>query len=229
MNLDFSSESDRTLEIFRAGTHTAANGIQLNFTQQHLQEIADGYDPNHHEAPVVLGHPADNSPAYGWIKGLQVVGDRLYATLHQLNPSFVEAVRNAAYKKVSASFYTPESSANPKPGRFMLRHLGFLGAQPPAVKGLAPIQFSEGDDKESQAIAVLQYLEGLAIDLGVGEDEPGTITFSDTAIGLNQPVTLSLAELLGILQQSASAESAEDAEDDESEETDSADEEQEMT
>jgi hypothetical protein len=145
------------IEIFRAGTHTAANGTTITFSQSDLEEIASGYNPEYHEAPIVLGHPADNAPAYGWVKGLRVAGDRLLATLGDMSTSFVEAVRDKLYKKVSASFYPPESPANPNPGRYSLRHLGFLGAQPPAVKGLSPISLSEMDELD-QARAVLTNL-----------------------------------------------------------------------
>ncbi|MFS2072756.1 hypothetical protein ACEN9D_28795 [Pseudomonas sp. CT11-2] len=31
------------------------------------------------------------------------------------------------------------------PGVYYLRHVGFLGAQPPAVKGLRPIELAEGE------------------------------------------------------------------------------------
>ena len=59
-------------------------------------------------------------------------------------------VRAGRFKKVSASFYTPDSPHNPVPGVYYLRHVGFLGAQPPAVKGLAPVpvNFAEGDTEE---------------------------------------------------------------------------------
>lgn len=137
---------ERELEIFRAGTHTSASGVTLAFSQDDLNEIASTYDPSNHEAPVVVGHPKDNGPAFGWIKEVKAVGDRLVAKIHQLNPDFVEAVKNKAYKKVSASFYPPSSPNNPTPGKWSLRHLGFLGAQPPAVKGLTGFVFNEEDD-----------------------------------------------------------------------------------
>lgn len=151
------------IEIFRAGRHTAANGTTLTFSQTDLEQIASGYNPEYHEAPIVLGHPADNAPAYGWVKGLRVAGDRLLAQLGDLSQNFVEAVRNKLYRKVSASFYPPESPANPNPGQYSLRHLGFLGAQPPAVKGLKPFNLSEGDELD-QARAVLATLISFAED-----------------------------------------------------------------
>ncbi|MFV2030801.1 2-oxoacid:acceptor oxidoreductase, partial [Neisseria sp. S1] len=54
-------------------------------------------------------------------------------------------VKAGRYKKVSASFYPPGSPSNPVPGKWYVRHVGFLGAHPPAVKGLAPINFADGE------------------------------------------------------------------------------------
>lgn len=56
-------------------------------------------------------------------------------------------VRAGRYKKLSASLYAPDSPANPSPGAWYLRHVGFLGAQPPAIKGLAPVNFAAGDEE----------------------------------------------------------------------------------
>jgi phosphoglycolate phosphatase-like HAD superfamily hydrolase len=55
-----------------------------------------------------------------------------------VDPDFAEGVEAGRYRYVSASFYPPSDPNNPKPGNWYLRHIGFLGAQPPAVKGLAP-------------------------------------------------------------------------------------------
>lgn len=135
------------IHIFRPGRHTAMQGRTLEFSDADLAATANAYDPALHEAPLVIGHPAANAPAFGWVAGLRADADGLFATPRQLEPAFAEAVEQGRYKKVSASFYLPESPHNPKPGVFYLRHVGFLGAQPPAVKGLAPVQFAEGDDE----------------------------------------------------------------------------------
>jgi hypothetical protein len=134
------------IEIFRAGQHTASNGVTLSYSGQELNQILNSYNPGQHEAPVVVGHPKDNGPAFGWVKGLRVQGDKLLAKLHQCNSDFVDLVRDKAYKKVSASFYTPQSPSNPTPGQWSLRHVGFLGAMPPAIKGLAGVEFADGDE-----------------------------------------------------------------------------------
>lgn len=152
----------KTIEIFRAGQHTSSNGQTLSFGETELAASASGYDPALHEAPIVLGHPSADAPAYGWVRSLQVRGGALSASVGDLHPSFVEAVQAGRYKKVSASFYKPDSAANPKPGTYYLRHVGFLGAQPPAVKGLAPVSFGESDDcvefSSSDPIALLRTL-----------------------------------------------------------------------
>ncbi|HCW1111826.1 TPA: peptidase, partial [Pseudomonas aeruginosa] len=62
-------------------------------------------------------------------------------------PEFAEAANRKMYKKRSASVYLPDSPGNPVPGKHYLRHIGFLGAVPPAIKGIpdAPLNFAEDD------------------------------------------------------------------------------------
>jgi len=134
------------IEIFRPGKHTATNGSRLEFTEDMLEASAAAYDPDVHEAPIVVGHPANDAPAYGWISGVSYAEGSLTAMPYQVNASFAEQVKRGAYKKVSASFYAPDSDANPVPGVYYLRHVGFLGAQPPALKGLRRVEFAGGDD-----------------------------------------------------------------------------------
>lgn len=135
----------RRIHIFRAGRQTASNGVTIDFTEADLAATAAAYNPARHEAPIVVGHPATDDPAYGWVRALQASGADLFAEPHQVNPAFAELVQAGAYKKVSASFYPPEHPHNPTPGVYMLRHVGFLGAQPPAVKGLKPTEFLQAD------------------------------------------------------------------------------------
>lgn len=123
------------IEIFRSGTHTDSAGNTRTWTNEDLDAIAAKYDPANHEAPVVIGHPKDNAPAFGWVEGLERKGSVLYAKLKDLVPEFVEAVKKGLYKKRSISLY-PDMT---------LRHIGFLGAMPPAVKGLADAAFSESE------------------------------------------------------------------------------------
>jgi len=133
------------IEIFRSGRHTDMHGRAFDITRADLADIASRYDPAKHEAPLVIGHPQTNAPAYGWVKGLRVVGDTLVADTHQVDPAFAEVVNAGRWKKRSASFLMPTAPDNPAPGQYYLNHVGFLGAQPPAVKGLRDAQFAAAE------------------------------------------------------------------------------------
>lgn len=136
----------KSFEIFKAGRHTAMNGQTLEFGEGDVAASAGAYDPSIHEAPIVVGHPKSDDPAFGWIGGLSADGNRLVASPRQVNADFAEMVDRGTYKKVSASFYLPDAPNNPVPGVYYLRHVGFLGAQPPAVKGLKPVEFADEED-----------------------------------------------------------------------------------
>ena len=132
------SALDGWIDVFRTGDHTDMGGRTTRWTAADLAGIVADYgqaDP----APVVLGHPETDGPALGWVRGLRVMGDRLQARLDRLDPSFRGAVE--------AGRYAPRSVAlAPTATGWRLRHLGFLGAQNPAVAGLAPTQFSARAD-----------------------------------------------------------------------------------
>lgn len=130
------------IEIFRAGRHTDMHGRQFEISAADLADIASRYDPAAHEAPLVIGHPQLNAPAYGWVQGLRAQGDTLLADAHQVDAAFAEAVKAGRWKKRSAAFLLPHAPDNPTPGQYYLQHVGFLGAQVPAVKGLRDVQFA---------------------------------------------------------------------------------------
>lgn len=139
------------IHIFKAGKQTSSNGTTIVFSEADVSATAGAYNPALHEAPIVIGHPEQEDPAYGWISQLEAQAGNLYATPSQVNADFAEQVKAGAYKKVSASFYPPEHPNNPTPGVYALRHVGFLGAQPPAVKGLRATQFADAKDAEGAA------------------------------------------------------------------------------
>lgn len=132
------------LQIFKPGRHVAMSGAAIEFSTADLAATAAAYDPAKHEAPIVVGHPRIDAPAYGWVAKLSAAAG-LEAVPHQVDPAFAEMVAAGRFKKISASFFTPDSPANPVPGVYYLRHVGFLGAQPPAVKGLRNPEFAEDE------------------------------------------------------------------------------------
>jgi len=121
--------------VFKSGTHTDSNGRTREWSEKEMDEIVSRYKPAEHEAPVVIGHPAQNAPAWGWVEALKRKGGVLYARL-RLVPEFMEMLKKGLFKKRSISLY-PDLA---------LRHVGFLGAMPPAVKGLPDLNFKDGND-----------------------------------------------------------------------------------
>lgn len=151
----------KPLQIFKPGRHTAMSGAVLSFSAADLVATAGAYDPALHEAPIVVGHPVTDGPAYGWIQGLDFAEGGLEARPSQVNPEFAELVNAGAFKKISASFYAPDAPANPAPGVYYLRHVGFLGAQAPAVKGLRAPSFAADET------GVIEFGDGF----GNGDDQ----------------------------------------------------------
>lgn len=133
------------LHVFRAGTHTATDGKQYTFSEANVADLVASYDPALARAPLVVGHPKIDDPAYGWAAGFNHTGGEVFATPEAVDPQFAEMVNDQRFSAISLSVYLPDTPGNPKPGHYYPRHIGFLGAQPPAVKGLQRPQFAEGD------------------------------------------------------------------------------------
>lgn len=151
------------IEIFAPGAWTDMSGQRWEFTAQHVQDMAAAYDPAVFSAPLVVGHPKTNDPAWGWTKALRYdeASGKLLADPEKVAPEFAEAVRAGRYRKVSAAFFAPGQAGNPKPGTFYLRHVGFLGGAAPAVKGLAPVAFA-GDDEFVEFAADAEQLRSIS-------------------------------------------------------------------
>jgi hypothetical protein len=133
----------RIVEALRAGTFRDMAGVEHTYTEKDLASIAASYNPSLHEAPVVIGHPALNAPAFGWIKRAFAEGKKLMLELGELVPEFEQAWKKGMYKKRSIAL-NPDNT---------IRHIGFLGAVPPGVKGLADYAFADN------GAAVIEYAE----------------------------------------------------------------------
>lgn len=134
-----------SIAILKPGTFTSVDGSEHSYSEADLAATAAAYDSAKDPAPLVIGHPALDAPAYGWVQSMAVEGGELVAHVDpaSLEPAFAEAVRSRRYAKVSASLYPPQHKANPTPGVWGLKHVGFLGAHPPGVKGLGTVKFAE--------------------------------------------------------------------------------------
>ena len=55
------------IEVFRVGTFSDMSGTKQTIGRQTLASIAATYDPEANPAPVVIGHPETDAPAFGWV------------------------------------------------------------------------------------------------------------------------------------------------------------------
>ena len=130
---------DDWIEIFEGGTQIDSKG-RPHDGDAVIDLALKTFDPSYHEPPLTKGHPEHDEPSFGWVsslkKGTHNGVNTLLMKTKDVVSDFEDMVKAGSYKKRSASFY-PD-------GR--LRHVGFLGALPPAVKGLADLSFSDNDD-----------------------------------------------------------------------------------
>ncbi len=140
----------KRIHLLRPGTFTSNDGTRFTFAASDLAAIAAGYDPKLGEAPLTVGHPKTDHPAFGWVERLEfdAGSGNLYAVPRQVAPEFSAAVNRGAFKKISVALFGPKQPANPKPGAYYIRHVGFLGAHVPAVPGLTGVEFAATEAPE---------------------------------------------------------------------------------
>lgn len=170
-----------TIRILKPGTFIDAHGTKVAFTDADLAGVASSYDASSDPAPIVLGHPKMDTPAFGWIGKVEIVDGELVATPSNIAPALAEAIEAQHYRKVSASLYPPSAANNPKPGSWYLKHLGFLGAAAPAIKGLGTVAFADGDEAQSITIDIEPEK--------IMADTPDTVALAERETALNERET----------------------------------------
>lgn len=144
---------DGWVEIFKGGKQVDSSGTEHD-GDAIIDRAVSSFNAGEHEPPLVVGHPKDNAPAFGWARELKKEAmdgtNVLLAKFGDVVPEFEQLVQAGRYKKRSAAFY-PD-------GR--LRHVGFLGAVPPAVGGLADLNFQ---DEEQEPVSFEFYDHKLGI------------------------------------------------------------------
>lgn len=144
MPLDDAQTLTARIEVFRPGTFTPMGGGNLTFSAADLAAIADAYDASTAPAPIVVGHPDADAPAFGWVDSFDYdsAAERLFANIRDIDPAFAELVKTGRFRKVSMAYFSPAQSHNPVPGTWYPKHVGFLGAAAPAVPGLKNAHFA---------------------------------------------------------------------------------------
>lgn len=148
--------TSKPIQIFKPGKHTAMSGQSFAFSESDLAATVAAYDPAKYEAPLTIGHPKHDKPRFGGVGALSYSEGFMDAQPKDVLPEFAEWVGKKMFTSVSASFYAPDAPNNPVPGVYYLRHVGFLGAQPPAVKGLNQHGLSFSADEQG----VIEFSDG---------------------------------------------------------------------
>lgn len=125
--------------VFAVGTWTDGNGRTKAWTRADLANIVRMYDQRQSDAPICLGHPVTNSPAYGWVRKLYMIGDILWASIESnADNKIVGWIQKGYYRDVSISVWDDGT----------LEHIGFLGGARPAVDGLPDAVLPEDIDTQ---------------------------------------------------------------------------------
>ena len=145
-------------QIFSAGKHTDSKGNTKEWTTEDLDKIVYQFENVHKNAPVCVGHPQTNSPAYGWLDNVKRIGNGLYCTFKDVQDEFKTAVNKGLFKNRSISL---DKDLN-------IRHLAFLGGQAPAVKGLEQFCF---ESQENDTVVEFSDYEDISIEDDIQKKE----------------------------------------------------------
>ncbi|MEO1208288.1 MAG: hypothetical protein AAFX78_01980 [Cyanobacteria bacterium J06638_20] len=129
---------NRPIQLLATGSRPDKYGREFSFSSKDLEAMAAQFSG----APLVVGHPADDSPEFGKGTKVEVRGGRLVLTeADKLNPVFQQIVNTGELSGVSLKLRQPWHPQN-KTGAYLIRHIGFLGKTQPAWNELEPAAFS---------------------------------------------------------------------------------------
>lgn len=131
---------DDFIELFEAGQRTDSSGRTATWTNDDIDQIIANHSAAD-AAPIVIGHPAPDASsfAYGWVDQLKRQNDKLLGTFKQVDPGFEQWVKDGKLKNRSIRIVKGATGLR-------LGHVGWLGATPPAIPGLKPVEFASADE-----------------------------------------------------------------------------------
>jgi hypothetical protein len=133
--------SDKWIALFKTGTFRAGNGIERTWSEDDIYQII--YNSKD-AAPLVYGHPerTKDAESLGFVDKLKFDGKILWGKVKDLKDDLIEKVADGKYKHVSVKL----APLSRKLG-YYLEHVGVLGAEIPAVKGLPGLTFCDMQSK----------------------------------------------------------------------------------
>ena len=136
--MDMPDTTEQWVEIFRAGYHEDSRGIGRGFSTDDLDQIITNTQSGN-PVPHVITHNELYSPfAYARSSQFRRVGEVLEARMDDIEPQFAELIKSGRLYERSIRLLPIAT------GGWKVGHIAWLGAEPPAVEGLKPVQFNSG-------------------------------------------------------------------------------------
>ena len=136
--MDMPDTTAQWVEIFRAGYHEDSRGVGRSFTTDDLDQIIANTQSGN-PVPHVITHNELYSPfAYARSSQFRRIGEVLEARMDDIEPQFAALVQSGRLYERSIRLLPIAT------GGWKVGHIAWLGAEPPAVEGLKPVQFASG-------------------------------------------------------------------------------------
>jgi len=154
------------VEIFATGTH---NGDVFN--EADLDEFVTSFGALDFKPPLKQGHMKDipGLPALGYMDNVRRIGKKLVADFADIPTVVMDAIRRKSYNGISIETYNDFVRAGKKYGK-AIKAVALLGADIPAVAGLAPLS-SLFDNDESEVTVKIYDFESEDEDNAMTKDE----------------------------------------------------------
>ncbi len=121
-------------QLFRPGTYP-----QGDYPASFVQKLVANYDPTFCKAPITRHHQQAGE-ACGWVEAVKFEDNLLQGSFEKVVPELVEFVQQGKLGPISIEVFKNLEGKGP-----YLKAVSFLGAEIPAVKGLEPITFKDGE------------------------------------------------------------------------------------
>lgn len=125
-------QDEQPVEFLRTGTFADAMGSEVDITEDLLDALVANFEAGEARQDVPIDVDHERGEAAGWVERVWKEGDKLLAAV-RWNELGAELVEGEVYRYLSATIDM---------GRKLLKSISLVNF--PAVKGLRPVQLSEG-------------------------------------------------------------------------------------
>lgn len=140
----FAAGQPSEIEVARSGTFYPRVGKKVILTPDNLAQLASRFDPDReHLLKIGHGKVETHTPDYGRVTAARYdrAADRLFATVVPTE-GMVERNRKEGFRRPSMELSLHED------GGFKIDNIAILGAHPPAITGLSPVELAAAESSE---------------------------------------------------------------------------------